>query len=106
LKEARMPEHALSTRFYVFIGVVMILLTVLSVGVSFIPMPGFYHTVIGLCFGTTKAIMVLLFFMHVIFSPRLTWSVVLVSSFWLGILLVLAFSDYLSRGMVPFTPGH
>ncbi len=47
-----------------------------------------------------------LFFMHVIVSPRLTWIVVIVSIFWLGTLLVLTLTDYMSRGSVPFMPGH
>ena len=38
-----------------------------------------------------------LFFMHVKYSSRLTWVVVIGSLFWLGILLTLTFSDYLTR---------
>ncbi len=47
-----------------------------------------------------------MFFMHLLISPKLTTLVVIVSMFWLGILLVLTFTDYFSRGLVPFTPGH
>jgi len=36
--------------------------------------------------------------MHVKYSTRLTWAVVAGSIFWLGILLVLTMSDYLTRG--------
>jgi cytochrome c oxidase subunit 4 len=38
-----------------------------------------------------------LFFMHVKYSTRLTWAVVMGSVFWLGILLALTMSDYLTR---------
>ena len=41
--------------------------------------------------------MVVLFFMHVKYSTRLTWAVVIGSVFWLGILLALTMSDYLTR---------
>ncbi len=44
--------------------------------------------------------------MHALLSPRLTWAVIVVSCFWLGILLVLTLTDYFTRGMVPFMPGH
>jgi len=44
-----------------------------------------------------KAVLVILFFMHVKYSTRLTWAVVVGSVFWLGILLVLTMSDYLTR---------
>ena len=36
--------------------------------------------------------------MHVKYSTRLTWVVVIGSVFWLGILLALTFNDYLTRG--------
>jgi hypothetical protein len=35
--------------------------------------------------------------MHVKYSPRLTWAVVIGSVFWLGILLVMTSGDYLTR---------
>jgi cytochrome c oxidase subunit 4 len=40
----------------------------------------------------------LLWFMHVRYSTRLTWIVVIAGFFWLGILLALTMSDYISRG--------
>ena len=44
-----------------------------------------------------KATLVVLFFMHVKYSTRLTWVVVVGSVFWLGILLALTMTDYLTR---------
>ena len=41
--------------------------------------------------------LVILWFMHVIHSPRLTWIVVIGSFLWLAVLFVLTFSDYLTR---------
>jgi cytochrome c oxidase subunit 4 len=81
-------------------------LTFLTVGASFIHVPPVWHLVIGLTIAVCKAILVVLFFMHVLLSDKVTWSVVLVACFWLAILLVLTLSDYVSRGLVPFTPGH
>jgi caa(3)-type oxidase subunit IV len=43
--------------------------------------------------------MVILWFMHVIHSPKMTWIVVISSILWLGVLFVLTFSDYLTRGL-------
>ena len=40
--------------------------------------------------------------MHVKYGSRLTWAVVVGSVFWLAILLVLTFSDYLTRGWLSF----
>lgn len=41
--------------------------------------------------------LVILFFMHVIHSTRLTWVVVIGAFLWLGVLFVLTFADYLTR---------
>jgi len=49
-----------------------------------------------------KATLVVLFFMHVKYSTRLTWAVVLGSVFWFGILIALTMSDYLTRAWRTF----
>jgi len=49
-----------------------------------------------------KATIVILFFMHVKYSTRLTWAVVLGSVFWFGILMVLTMSDYFTRAWRTF----
>jgi caa(3)-type oxidase subunit IV len=40
--------------------------------------------------------------MHVKYSTRLTWAVVVSGVFWLGILLVLTYGDYLTRRFMTF----
>ncbi|HKS21696.1 MAG TPA: cytochrome C oxidase subunit IV family protein [Thermoanaerobaculia bacterium] len=56
------------------------------------------NTPIALLIATAKAVLVILFFMHVIHSTRLTWVVVIGAFLWLGVLFVLTFADYLTRG--------
>ena len=58
---------------------------------------GWANTPVALLIATTKACLVILFFMHVIHSTRLTWVVVIGSFLWLGVLFVLTFADYLTR---------
>ncbi len=58
---------------------------------------GWANTPIALLIATIKAVLVILFFMHVIHSTRLTWVVVIGSFLWLGVLFVLTFADYLTR---------
>jgi cytochrome c oxidase subunit 4 len=58
---------------------------------------GGWNTPIALLIATIKAVLVILFFMHVIHSTRLTWVVVIASFLWLGVLFVLTFADYLTR---------
>ena len=101
-----MAERTITPRTYVLVCVILVLLTILTIAASFLRLPETWHVVIGLVIAVCKASLVLLFFMHVIVSPRLTWIVVIVSIFWLGLLIVLTLTDYMSRGSVPFMPGH
>lgn len=101
-----MTGHALTPTHYVVVCVLLVVLTLLTLGVSFIPLAGVWHIVAGLTIGLVKASLVVLFFMHVIYSDRVTWAVILVGCFALGVLLVLTLTDYFSRGMLPYMPGH
>ena len=101
-----MAERVLSPAVYVLVFAVMIGLTCVSVGVSFLPISLVWHDAIGLVIATCKATLVVLFFMHVLYSSRLTWVVIVVSVFWLGLLLVLTLSDYFTRELLPHMPGH
>jgi cytochrome c oxidase subunit 4 len=99
-------ERMISVQTYVLVGVVLVLLTVLTVGLSFWHLPPLWHIVMGLSIALVKMSLVVLFFMHAAVSPRLIWIVLVVTIFWLGILLVLTLADYFSRGMIPGMFGH
>ena len=101
-----MPEPIIAPRTYVLVCVVLVLLTMLTVGLSFAHVPPAWHLLFGLVIGLCKATLVVLFFMHAIFSPRVTWIVIAVVIFWVVILFVLTLADYLTRGMIPNMPGH
>jgi cytochrome c oxidase subunit 4 len=83
------------TSYYVVFAA-LIALTALTVGISFLGL-GRWHTVAGLTIAACKATLVALFFMHLLGSKRLTWVVVGGGLFWLGILLSLTLSEYLTR---------
>jgi cytochrome c oxidase subunit 4 len=91
---------------YLIVCTLLVALTVLTVAISFVPVDGLWHIVLGIAIAIGKATLVVLFFMHALISPRLTWIVIAVASLWLGILFALTLSDYVSRGSIPFMPGH
>jgi cytochrome c oxidase subunit 4 len=105
-KNLDMADRSLSVAGYVFVLAALVVLTVVTVGVSFVPVAGHWHIAIGLAIALVKASLVALFFMHVTSSHRLNWSVIAVAVFWLIIFVSLTFCDYLTRGLVPFMPGH
>ena len=61
------------------------------------------NNIVMLTIACTKATLVILFFMHVRWSCRLTWVVAMSGFFWLLILFSLGMSDYMSRGWIPGT---
>jgi cytochrome c oxidase subunit IV len=63
---------------------------------------GAMNNVIMLSIAVTKATLVVLFFMHVKYSPRLTWVVIIGSIFWLFIMLGLTMNDYMTRSWLHF----
>jgi len=96
-----MAEHILPKRVYYTIFGVLMLCTYLTVQMAFIDL-GAFNAVAALVIAVFKATLVVLFFMHVKYSSRLVWAVVLGSVFWLGILLVLTMGDYLTRSWLMF----
>jgi cytochrome c oxidase subunit 4 len=92
-----MSEHIVPKSTYYLIFAALMIGTAITVGVAFIDL-GVLNTVVALAIACTKATLVVLFFMHVKYSTRLTWAVVAGSVFWLGIMLALTLSDYLTRG--------
>jgi cytochrome c oxidase subunit IV len=94
-----MSEHIVPTRTYYTIFAILMLCTGLTVAIAFVNL-GAMNIVAALAIAAFKATIVVLFFMHVKYSTRLTWAVVVGSLFWLGILLALTLGDYLTRGWI------
>ncbi len=63
-------ERTISPATYIVVCVILVLLTVLTVGVSFLPVHGVWHIVFGLAIALCKASLVVLFFMHALLSTR------------------------------------
>ncbi len=97
-----MAERVLSPSTYYTVFGALIALTLATLGVSFAPLTGIWHLVAGLVIGLCKALLVVLFFMHVLYSSRLTWVVLGAGLFWLAILLGYTLNDYLTRGILPY----
>jgi cytochrome c oxidase subunit 4 len=87
----------MSSKLYYTIWIALLCLTVVTAAVSFVDL-GRFNTVIALVIATVKALLVVLFFMHVKYSSEKLTKVVIVSAiFWLFLLLVLSMADYATR---------
>jgi cytochrome c oxidase subunit 4 len=94
------PEHAAepiaTVGFYGLIFAALVALTLLTIGLGFLEL-GRWHFLVGMIIATTKAVLVVLFFMHFIHSARLTWVVFAAGLFWLAIMMNLTMADYATR---------
>ncbi len=94
-----MSEQIVSTRVYFAIYVILMVFTATTVGVAFIDL-GRLNNVVALTIAVTKAVLVILYFMHVRYGTRLTWLVVSAGFAWLTLLIAFTLSDVLTRGWV------
>jgi cytochrome c oxidase subunit IV len=94
--------HVAPKRMYYMVFGALILGTILTVAAAKVDM-GALNNIVMLAIACTKASLVILFFMHVRWSSRLTWVVAMAGFFWLLILFGIGMSDYMSRGWVPGT---
>jgi cytochrome c oxidase subunit 4 len=86
--------------------VALLALLAATVGAAFLPWDrvpggGAWGTGVALAIAAAKALLIVLYFMHVRYGPRLTWAFAGAGFLWLGILLVLTFNDYLARNHPP-----
>jgi cytochrome c oxidase subunit 4 len=99
-----MAHKVVSRGIYVAVFAGLLGLTALTVATSFVEL-GSLHLPAALTIATLKALLVVLFFMHVWGGERLVWQVLAGAVLWLGILLGLTCSDYLTRAwLAPAEP--
>ena len=91
-----MSAHVLPKSIYYGIFSALMVLTAATVAVAFVNL-GSFNFPVAIGIAITKATLVVLFFMHVKYSSRLTKMVVAVAIFFLLILLGLTMTDYLTR---------
>jgi cytochrome c oxidase subunit 4 len=91
--------HVSPVRNYIGIFLALMVFTALTAWVAFQDL-GALNDIVALSIAVTKMTLVVLFFMHVKYSSRLTKIVVVSGFLWLLILLAFTFADYKTRGLV------
>ncbi|MGA9474317.1 MAG: cytochrome C oxidase subunit IV family protein [Terriglobales bacterium] len=90
-------EHISTIGSSIAIWIALLICTALTAGVAFIDL-GPFNTIVALSIATFKAILVVLFFMHVKYThEKLTGLVIASAIFFLFILLSLSMADYATR---------
>jgi cytochrome c oxidase subunit 4 len=89
-------QHVIPSSIYVGIWAILMVLTGLTVFVSFLELHD-WNIVLALVIATIKGTLVVLFFMHLFYSSKLTKVTVIAALFFLFLLLALSMTDYLTR---------
>jgi cytochrome c oxidase subunit 4 len=89
-------EHIVQPGTYLAIITTLLMLTGVTVWAAMIDLKQF-NVVVALVIATTKASLVVLYFMHAKYSHRRTQLVIMAGIFWLALLLFMTLSDYISR---------
>jgi len=96
-------SHLHGPRVYALILVTLLALTAATILVSYVDL-GPFSTPIAFAIAGAKALLVVLFFMHLKEAEGVLWLAALAGFFWLAILIVLSMSDFATRGFLPI-PG-
>jgi cytochrome c oxidase subunit IV len=99
-----MAAHIAPKGLYYAIFATLLVLTGITIAVAFINL-GAFNFPVAISIAIIKATLVILFFMHVKYSSRLTKLVVGTGIFFLLVLFTLTLTDYLSRGWLTAPPS-
>ncbi len=90
-------HHIVPPATYLKVLIALAVLMVLTIAAAQVHFGEPFNLIIALAIAVTKMSLIVLFFMHVRYSSRLTWVFVGAGFFWFVIMVVLTFADYLSR---------
>ena len=95
-----MSEHIVSPKIYLTIFAALMVCTGLTVFAATVDLNQYFsglNIIVALTIACLKASLVVLFFMHLRYSPNRTKLVMVAAIFWLAIMLFMTMSDYISR---------
>lgn len=94
-----MSEHIVPLKTYYAIFAALLAGTAVTVGVAFLDL-GPMNTVVAITIAVIKALLVVLYFMHVKYSSRLTWVFAGAGFVWLVLMIGFTIADFDTRGWI------
>ena len=91
---------------YVGIFLILVVGTILTYFAATVDLDWIFpgaNTFVALAIAFTKMTFVMLFFMHVYWSPKLIWLSAIASFFWLAIMFAYTMQDYFTRSLGVFS---
>ena len=104
MNEQHAEHHIMPVRTYIMVYIALMILLALTVGAAFIDL-GPLNLVVALAIAVTKAVLIVLFFMHIRYANPLSRLFAGIGFFWLLILFSQTLADYITRNWLT-SPGH
>ncbi|QQS48458.1 MAG: cytochrome C oxidase subunit IV family protein [Acidobacteriota bacterium] len=102
-------HHIVPIKVYVAVFLALMVFTAITVAVASFPLENIWgplNIIVALTVAVIKATLVILYFMHVRYSSRLTQVIIVAGIFWLIILLAFTLADYAARSGWPTQLGQ
>lgn len=97
--------HVLPVQTYLAVAGALLVLTIVTVAVSFVHF-GAWNLVVAMVIAATKAILVALFFMHLKYDNKMYLSIFAGSVLFLALFIIFSMFDTLRRTDIYETVGH
>ncbi len=94
--EQHAEQHIVGPKVYALIGLALLVLTATTCAISYVEL-GVFNAVVALAIAVFKASLVVLFFMHVKYSNKLTKMTIGAGLFVFMALIGMTLADYISR---------
>ena len=107
-------HHIVPVKTYVIVILSLMVLLIITLGAAAIdfsamapgnPFFAALNIIIAMTIAVIKAVLIILYFMHVRYSSKLVWVFAGAAFYWVVILFVMTLTDYMSRSMTHY-PGQ
>lgn len=92
------PKMSIAWLLGIYVALIVLLL--LTVGGAHLSL-GRFALFVALAIAVAKALLVIIYFMHIRYSSKVTWIFAGAGFLWLAIFFTLTFGDYLTRSWLP-----
>jgi cytochrome c oxidase subunit 4 len=89
--------HIIPFRTNLAVFAALMVLLFVTVAAAYVNL-GAWGLPVAMAIATVKALLILLYFMHIRYASRLQWIFSAAAFLWLGIMIAITMSDYVSRG--------
>ncbi|MGB6974701.1 MAG: cytochrome C oxidase subunit IV family protein [Terracidiphilus sp.] len=96
MSEHSEQEHIVGPPVYAAVGIALLVLTASTAAISYLEL-GVFNVLVALGIACLKAMLVVLFFMHVKYSTKLTKLTVGAGLFMFLVLIGMTLADYMTR---------